>query len=75
MNPFLKNTYFFNHEHPGVKIFVDKNTSNTNTPLENAIQLFYAVRDGWQYKAEQIFFHKTDCRTNKLPIPRLQIRR
>ena len=58
MNDYLKNTYFFDHEHPDIKLFVNKNTNPTDSPKEKAIQLFYAVRDGWQYKAEQIFFDK-----------------
>ena len=66
MNEYLNSTYFFNYEHPGVKLFVEKNTSRTQTPTENAIQLFYAVRDGWQYKAEKIFFHKKDWQTSSI---------
>ena len=42
-------TYYINSDHPTVQEFVAKNSDPEKSAKENAIQLYYAVRDGIWY--------------------------
>lgn len=42
-------TEFLNHDHPDVRRFAETTTAGAETPREQVVKLFYAVRDGWWY--------------------------
>lgn len=47
--PYLAPTGFLDFEHPAVARFTDETTDGARTPVERAVRLFYAVRDGIRY--------------------------
>ncbi len=72
MNQYLEATYFLDCEHESVRRFAEENSSKGASALEKAVQLYYAVRDGFIYypylfdlrreslKASNLL-KKTDC--------------
>ncbi|RMG60753.1 MAG: transglutaminase domain-containing protein [Bacteroidetes bacterium] len=42
-------TYFLEARHPGVRAFAGAQVAGARTPTEQAVRLYYAVRDGWLY--------------------------
>jgi transglutaminase-like putative cysteine protease len=54
MNPHLAATPFIDHEHPAVREFVARNSHAGSAPREQAVQLYYAVRDGFRYDPYRI---------------------
>ena len=63
---YLKNTYFFNFNHPSVSDFAITQTIEATTDKEKAVCLFYAVRDGWRYEATHLYFQKEKWRTSEI---------
>ena len=63
---YQQTTYFYNFDHPQVAGFVSQNTDPSISKKENAVRLFYAIRDGWEYRAEQIFFKKEKWRASEI---------
>ncbi len=49
MKQYLRETYYLDYSHPSVQSFAVANSNKDATAAENAIQLYYAVRDGYQY--------------------------
>lgn len=45
----LQPTAFIESSHPDVAAFAHRATEAASTPVEKAVALFYAVRDGWRY--------------------------
>lgn len=43
----LNGTYYLDFTHPVVQAFVLRHSVASATAMENAVQLFYAVRDGF----------------------------
>ena len=49
MKEYLSPTYFIDCEHPDIVEFVNQNVKKSQTVVEKAISLYYAVRDGIRY--------------------------
>jgi hypothetical protein len=49
MNQYLEATYFLDSEQASVRSFAEENSDKDASALEKAVQLFYAVRDGFTY--------------------------
>jgi hypothetical protein len=49
MRNYLKPTEFLDSDHESVREYADRNTSGTASDIERAVQLYYAVRDDFQY--------------------------
>lgn len=47
--PYLAPTYFIDSDHPELQAFVARVTDGAVDPVEKAVRLFYAVRDGIRY--------------------------
>jgi transglutaminase-like putative cysteine protease len=46
---YLQSTRFLDFDHPAVRAFTAASTAGAATPVERAVRLFYAVRDGIRY--------------------------
>lgn len=49
MEKFLKPTEFLDSDHVSVREYAERNTREASSDVERAVQLYYAVRDGFQY--------------------------
>jgi transglutaminase-like putative cysteine protease len=49
MDEYLKPTEFIDSDHAAVREFAEHHTADSNTDIERAVKLYYAVRDGFQY--------------------------
>ena len=58
MKPYLQSSYFYDYESPSVKSFITATLKGHESPQEQAIKLFYAVRDGWYYYPYKIYTEK-----------------
>ncbi len=58
MTNYLTATYFYDTEHREIQQFLDTLELKNGSPTETAIQIFYAVRDGWLYNPYQLHFKK-----------------
>ncbi len=47
MNEYLESTEFLDFDKPEVREFVRRNSDESKTATENAVSLYYAVRDGF----------------------------
>ena len=46
---FLQSAIYLDSAHPAVLAFAQAHTESAASPQEKAVQLYYAVRDGWRY--------------------------
>jgi transglutaminase-like putative cysteine protease len=49
MQEYLQPTYFLDFDHPEVRAFAEKHVEGAQNQIEQAVQLYKAVRDGWYY--------------------------
>jgi transglutaminase-like putative cysteine protease len=56
LDPYLQSTAFLNFRHPAVQTFVARAIGEATTPLQQAVRLFYAVRDRIRYDPYRIRF-------------------
>jgi transglutaminase-like putative cysteine protease len=49
MTEYLQPTYFLDFDTPEVRAFAEKNVEGAQNQVEQAVQLYNAVRDGWFY--------------------------
>ena len=49
MKKYLAPTYYIDSDHPGIVDFVNHNSRTDASDVENAVSLYYAVRDGIRY--------------------------
>jgi len=49
MQPYLEPTFTIDSDHPAVLAFVDKHSQKKDSPRQRAVDLYYAVRDGFRY--------------------------
>lgn len=54
MEEYLCPTYFIDSDHPDIMAYARENSRQGWTDLENAVQLYYAVRDGIRYNPYSI---------------------
>ncbi|MCS7019419.1 MAG: transglutaminase family protein [Cytophagales bacterium] len=65
MEQYLKNTFFIDHESTPVRAFVASiDWSNCAAPVEKAVRLYYAVRDGFRYNPHRISMQPEDFRAS-----------
>jgi len=66
LKPYLQATYFYDYEAPVVQSFIAATLSGDESPQEQAIKLFYAVRDGWYYYPYKIYTEKPNLRGSNI---------
>ena len=64
MEKYLKSTYFINSDHPDIIEYSEKNCDLNASDLEQAISLYYAVRDGIRYNPYTIEPNKASMRAS-----------
>lgn len=70
IDEYLKPTEFLDHDDPAVKAFASKNTDRNLSDIENAVRLYYAVRDGFQYDPYVLDLRRTGPRASSLALKR-----
>ena len=63
---YLTPTYYLNFNHPTVQEFVQTHTTDGASPLENTIQLYYAVRDEIRYNPYYFSMEKDAFKASKV---------
>ncbi len=58
MKQYLQSSYFFNFEHADFRSYLHSLELKEGNPKEVAIQLYYAIRDGWWYYPYDIYWSK-----------------
>lgn len=66
MNDFLKSTYFFDYNQPEVVEFAQKFVQKGNSDKENAIALYYGVRDAFLYNPYHLNISKSGLVASKV---------
>lgn len=54
-------TYFFDYEHERVQAFVRQALNGATSPTEQAVRLYYAVRDDVNYEVYRQDLSPADC--------------
>ncbi len=54
LHSYLQPGPYIDCDHPDVQAFARKHTQKARTPREQAVALYYAVRDGWKYNPYRI---------------------
>lgn len=49
IDPYLQATHYLDAEHPAIRAFAADAVDGTSDPIEAAVRLYYAVRDGLRY--------------------------
>lgn len=62
----LRATTFIDSDHPAVVSFAAKHAGNTPEPIERAVSLYYAVRDGLRYDAYNIVLSPSALRASNI---------
>lgn len=66
MNIYLKESDTLNYSHKAIKDFVGKHTKTKDSLEDQAVSLFYAVRDGFLYNPYYININQEDCQASKV---------
>lgn len=66
MEDYFKPTYFLDFDNADVQAFAEANSSKEQTHKQNAIQLYYAVRDGFRYNPFVLDLRKEGLKASKL---------
>ena len=53
--PFLEPNAFVDSDHPEIAAWTDRHSTPGAAPIDNAIRLYYAVRDGLRYDPWQVY--------------------
>lgn len=62
----LAPTYFLDCDHPEVRAYAQRAAAGATTPLERAVKVFYAVRDGIRYDPYQVLRERAQYRASAL---------
>lgn len=68
MNEYLKPTEFLDSDEPEVREFAQRNSDKNKTATENAVSLYYAVRDGFTYNPYTLDLRRTGLRASNLVV-------
>ncbi|MBA4123422.1 MAG: transglutaminase family protein [Acidobacteria bacterium] len=68
MNEYLKPTEFLDFDKPEVREFAERNSDKNKTATENAVSLYYAVRDGFTYNPYTLDLRRTGLRASNLVV-------
>ena len=66
MQQYLEETHFLCFSRKEIQDFVGKVIENCSNDVENAVSLYYAVRDGWRYNPYRISFKREDWTADKI---------
>ena len=66
MQEYLAETYFLDFEHSAVQHFTRKVTVGLDNPIDKAVALYVAVRDGWRYDPMKIDLRKEVLKASHL---------
>ncbi len=66
MEKYLDHTYYIESNHPKIIEFAKKNTTKGNNPLEKAVSLYYAVRDGIRYNPYSMKPEKANMKASSI---------
>jgi transglutaminase-like putative cysteine protease len=66
MNEYLKPTEFLDFDEPEVRDFAERHSNKNKTATENAVSLYYAVRDGFTYNPYTLDLRRTGLRASDL---------
>lgn len=66
MQKYLESTYFLDFNDADVKAFAEANSSKNQSKKQNAIQLYYAVRDGFKYNPYKLDLRKVGLKASSL---------
>lgn len=64
MQQFTTSTFYFDYETDAIQQFIHKYVDRTASKKEQAIQLYYAIRDGWRYNPYNITVKKEGYRAS-----------
>ena len=66
MQQYLDETEFFKFSTKTIQEYIGKVTENSNNKIEQAVSLYYAVRDGWRYNPYRISFRQADWTSEEI---------
>ena len=66
MIEYLKPTEFLDFDSPGVREFAERNSNKDKTATENAVSLYYAVRDGFTYNPYTLDLRREGLKASNL---------
>jgi transglutaminase-like putative cysteine protease len=66
MQEYLKPTYFIDSDHASVVAYAKRVTEGAGGPVQAAVRLFYAVRDGIRYDPYSIIISKEEFRASRV---------
>ncbi|MEZ5426100.1 MAG: transglutaminase family protein [Pyrinomonadaceae bacterium] len=66
MEYYLTPTFYLDFDHPEVLRFALENTDETRSARENAVSLFYAVRDGFKYDPYRLDLRPSGLKASSL---------
>ncbi len=66
MNEYLQPTEFLNFNDPTVREFAELHAAGAKTDIEKAVNLYYAVRDGFQYDPYVLDLRREGLRASRL---------
>ncbi|MBD1210870.1 MAG: transglutaminase family protein [Ignavibacteria bacterium] len=64
--PYLRPTYFLDSDNPAVVEYAHKHSQHDASPEENAVSLYYAVRDDFMYNPYKIDLRPTGLKASDL---------
>ena len=64
MDIFLAPTYYIDSNHPDIVAFTQQHTDSAHTPVQNAVSLYYAVRDQIRYNPYVISSERADIKAS-----------
>lgn len=64
MDTFLRPTYYIDSDHPDIIAYSRQHAGSDKSPLENAVSLYYAVRDGIRYNPYAVSPDKADMKAS-----------
>jgi transglutaminase-like putative cysteine protease len=66
MDEYLKSTEFLDFDEPEVREFAERNSDQNKTATQNAVSLYYAVRDGFTYNPYTLDLRRTGLKASNL---------
>lgn len=66
MREYLRETYFLDFTNEAVRAFAEANSSENLSPKQNAVRLYYAVRDGFKYNPYVLDLRKEGLKASSL---------
>lgn len=58
LQAYLAPSYYFDYDHPRVRAFINESLGDAVDPVERAVRLYYAVRDGIRYDPYRFYMRR-----------------